>query len=141
MSPAPVHIVKRISASAEVVFDAWTVGDLVKLWLFKSDTNEILHVKTDLQPGGSFSILERSDDGTLIDHFGKYIEVEEPHHLSFSLEVPKHFSGVTEVDIQIAATADGCELIFHQTGIDPQIIEESWQRMFTLLAKVLNKGV
>ena len=141
MSAAPVHIVKRLSVPAEVVFDAWTLGNVMKLWLFKSDTNEILHLKADLQPGGAFSILEQSDDGSLIDHFGRYHEIERPHHLSFSLEAPKHFSGVTEVDIHIMPTARGCELTFDQTGVDPQIVEESWHKMFSRLDKVLNKAL
>lgn len=141
MSVASVHIVKRLSVRADVVFDAWTLDNMVKLWLFKSDTNEILHVKTDLQPGGAFSILEQSDDGSLIDHFGRYHQIERPHHLSFSLEAPKHFSGVTEVDIHIMPTAGGCELTFDQTGVDPQIVEESWHKMFNRLDKVLNNAL
>ena len=123
------------SVEPYAVFDAWTKPELMKSWLFKSPDNEIISVKTDLKVGGKFSILEL-DKNEKIDHFGEYLEIERPNKLVFTLEVPRHFSGVSKVSIEIRDKQNGCELIFSQSGIDTSKTKESWEIMLEMLKAV-----
>jgi len=88
--------------------------------------------------GGRFSILELSDNEK-IDHFGVYLEIERSRKLSFTLEVPRHYSGVSKVAIEIKQKATGCEMIFTQSEIDVTKTEESWKKMFNNLKVLLEK--
>jgi len=123
------------SVEPRAVFDAWTKPELMKSWLFKSPDNEILSITTVLKVGGRFSILELNENEK-IDHFGEYLEIEKPNKLVFTLEVPRHFSGVSKVSIEIRDKQNGCELIFSQSGIDTSKTKESWEIMFEMLKAV-----
>jgi uncharacterized protein YndB with AHSA1/START domain len=65
--------------------------------------------------------------------------IDRPTRLSFTVEVPKHVAGVTRVELRFFAKDGGCEFTFYQMVEDPKSVEESWQRMFEQLAKVLTK--
>jgi uncharacterized protein YndB with AHSA1/START domain len=136
MAMHPVHLTPIYQASAERLFNAWTDPDLMRLWLFKSETNTIERIDRELSVGGRFSILEKAD-GELIDHYGQYTEIDAPHRLGFWLEVPAHFKGRTEVVISFVQVSQGCEMNFVQTGVDPLLVEKSWRLMFLNLAGTL----
>ena len=135
-NPPAVHISKRFSASPEVVFDAWFDPDLIERWMFVSPMSEIVKVTMDVCVGGRFSILERSDDGE-IDHFGQYLELIRPRRLAFSLQVPRHFPGVTIVMVDVIPVMEGCEIALTQTGVAREVTEGSWQMMLRQLSRVL----
>ena len=135
----PVNVNKKFSQTAEAVFDAWLKPEIVCQWMFVGPNNKILHVHIDERIGGKFSILELSDTGEKIDHYGEYFIIDKPHELSFTLQVPRHFPGVTHVSIKLAPLASGCLLQFTQTGIDRKVIEQNWKDMFDKLAEVLDK--
>src|SRR5258705_9894862 len=65
---------------SDLVFTAWTKPELMRLWLFKSPDNEIISIKSDLKVGGRFSILELNKTKK-IDHFGNFLEIDNPHRL------------------------------------------------------------
>jgi uncharacterized protein YndB with AHSA1/START domain len=121
------------------LFAAWTDPVVISKWLFRGEDSEIVRVTLDLTVGGRFSIVEQTKDDT-IDHFGSYLVIDRPDLLSFTLEVPKHFPGTSQVQLEFreaeAPTTVTTEMIFRQTGVDPQIVEGSWRRMFTQLARV-----
>ena len=131
-----VHASQRFSVSQGVVFDAWFDPDLIVRWLFVSPTSEIVSITMDVRVGGRFSILERGDDG-VIDHYGQYLEILRPHRLAFSLEVPKHFHGVTFVMVDIIPVMEGCEIALTQTGVSAEVTEGSWHRMLHQLGDAL----
>jgi hypothetical protein len=61
--------------------------------------------------------------------------------LSFTLEVPWHFPGVTTVEINFTADKAGnCQMDFQQAGVDPSVIRESWKKMFAQLKTILDKA-
>src|SRR5689334_5999900 len=96
----PVQVIQYFEAPPATVFNAWLDEAMIKRWLFKSDSNEITQVTVDARPGGAFSILEKAGNA-YIDHFGKYLLMQPPLQLAFTLEVPRHFPGVTHVMISI----------------------------------------
>ncbi|MBE7174184.1 MAG: SRPBCC domain-containing protein [Williamsia sp.] len=125
-----------LSVPPQQVFDAWTIPALMKSWLFKSEDNDIFSIDTDLRRGGRFSILERNG-GEVIDHFGQYTKVEAPGQLAFTLEVPKHFSGVSQVSVCITETPGGCRMKFRQWDIDTRQTRKSWEMMLRNLKMML----
>ncbi len=124
------------SSSGEKLFDAWTDPEIMKRWLFKGPHSEIVRVERDLSVGGRFSIVERTPEGET-DHFGVYRELSRPHRLAFSLEVPAHFDGRTLVEVDFKQISDASEMCFHQTGVDPSVVEQSWRTMFINLTETL----
>jgi uncharacterized protein YndB with AHSA1/START domain len=133
----PICLRKYFDAPVEEIFDAWINPDKIKRWMFKSQDSRIFRVDADVHSGGSFSILERESSGKIIDHFGKYFKVEKPHCLSFSLEVPKHFPGITAVYIIFQERREGCEMTFQQIGVDPALVEKNWMEMFEELSALI----
>ena len=125
-------------APAELVFDAWVNDELIHKWLFVGPNSEIVNTKIDLRINGKFSILEldKSND-EYIDHFGKYLEIDRPTRLAFTLSVPKHFPGETIVTLEIDSKDSGCELKLLQKGVSRDVTEESWKKMLEQLKLTL----
>ena len=131
-------ITKNFQIAAETVFNAWVDPDIIKQWLFKSESNEIVNADTDLTAGGRFSILELSE-GEEIDHYGIYKEINYPSTLVFSLKASKHFTEETEVSIHIESRDWGSKMTFTQTGIDPSKTETQWKQMLTNLQNLIDE--
>ena len=129
----PLQVSRSIDASPEVVFNAWLSPDMIRRWMFRNPTNEITEVTSDGVVGGEFQIIERDGD-ELIDHFGHYVEVQEPNKLVFSLQVPKHFPGETLVTVGIEPAVHGCDVTLTQTGVPPEVTEHAWRKMLDSLA-------
>jgi uncharacterized protein YndB with AHSA1/START domain len=133
----PVYLTEHCKVPPETLFDAWLMPDLIRLWMFKSPTNEINPVTLHPEKGDSFSILEWNGK-EVIDHFGAYLEIVRPARLVFTLEVPKHFKGITQVTVEIRPDPTGNTLTFIQTGIDRKVTEQNWRDMLCQLKEVLN---
>jgi uncharacterized protein YndB with AHSA1/START domain len=132
-----VQLSCQFDATAEMIFEAWIDPSVMRQWLFVGPGSEIVKVETNPREGGVFSILEHND-GEEIDHFGEYVRVDRPTLLVFTLEVPKHFPGVTEVRVGLTPTASGCEMQFEQKGVAREVTEESWRVMFRTLRSVID---
>ena len=134
----PVEISRVIFAPPEMVFDAWVKPELIHKWLFVGPTSEIISVELDLKIQGKFSILElEKSSNEYIDHYGRYIEIDRPRKLAFTLSVPKHFPGETKVAVEIKATGEGSELKLIQIGVSKDVTEEIWKKMFDQLSLTL----
>ncbi len=123
-------------ATADELFCAWTDPAIMSRWLFKGDDSEIANIDADVAVGGHFSIVEQTRDGT-IEHTGNYLLVDKPHALAFTLEVPKRFPRASQVSLEFLQSDVGCEMVLQQTGVDPNIVEPDWRRMFSKLTMVL----
>ena len=134
MAMHPVHLTPIYQASAERLFNAWTDPDLMRLWLFKSQTNTIERIDQDLSVGGRFSILEKADGS--LSSLPPYTEIDAPHRRLLA-RGPAHFKGRTEVVISFVPVSQGCEMNFVKTGVDPLVVEKSWRLMFLNLAGTL----
>jgi uncharacterized protein YndB with AHSA1/START domain len=133
----PLHLEKTFQASAPSVYDAWITKPVAELWLFKNETNQ-LHFEADLKEGGRFSVVEY-DGEKKIDHWGKYLEIDRPNALHFTLEVPAHFEGISEVFIEVKETPGGTQLVFTQKNIDTSKTENAWKGMLAKLDQVLKQ--
>lgn len=124
-----------LPAAPDRVFAAWTVPAMMSQWLFVGPTSRIVSATVDLRVGGRFSIVERPDGFEDVDHDGEYLDVQPPNRLAFSLEVPAHFPGRSEIRLEISAVSSGSELTFTQHGVDPGTVRSSWEMMFDSLER------
>jgi two-component system cell cycle response regulator DivK len=134
---------RRFEQSAEKVFDAWLDERTVGEWLFVTAVGEMVRVALDGRPGGRFEIVERRD-GEDVLHTGVYEEMERPARLAFTLQVPSYSPGSERVGIDIAPSAEGCELVLVQT-VSPgapasaEQIEKGWATVLDSLARRLER--
>jgi len=128
-----LQVSRSIDASPEVVFNAWLAPDVIRRWMLQNPTHEICAVSSDGVVGGEFKIVERAGD-ELIDHFGRYVEVQEPNKLVFSLQVPKQYPGETLVTVGIEPAVHGCDVTLTQTGVAPEVTEHAWRKLLDSLA-------
>jgi uncharacterized protein YndB with AHSA1/START domain len=133
---APVNITRHFPLPAGAVFDAWTNPTLMARWIFTTRGSEIRKIEIDRRVGGAFSIVEWTGRES-VRHFGTFQKVDRPHILSFTLEVPQRFVGVTHCIVGIASTPDGCVMSFQQGGVAKEVAEPNWRAMFRTLAEVL----
>lgn len=131
-----MRIETALPASANTVFDAWVVPEVMRRWLFVGPSNRILEVTSDATVGGKFYIGEEND-GSRIDHYGRYVRLERPSLIELTLEVPAHFQGITNLRIELQDFRDECVLTLTQTGACPADAEEVWRGMLSGLALVL----
>lgn len=139
--PPVVHLQEILSASPGEVFNAWTKPELMIRWLFRSATNRIEVPLQELRSGGRYSILETTAEGEKIDHYGAYSIIVPAERLSFTLEVPWHFPGVTTVNLAFSPIEGGCLMDFRQSGVDPRTVEDNWKAMFGQLKRVVSGGL
>ncbi|WP_299844323.1 SRPBCC family protein [uncultured Paracoccus sp.] len=71
-------ISRRINATPEKIWRAWTTPDLLKQW-FAPKPVEVTKAEIDPRPGGACNIVMRLPDGTEMENPGCVL-VAEPHH-------------------------------------------------------------
>jgi uncharacterized protein YndB with AHSA1/START domain len=132
-----LHLKYIFQASVTTVFDAWITKPVAELWLFKNKTNQLNYDAT-VKEGGNFSVDEQ--DGEIkIGHWGQWLQIDRPKRLRFTLEVPAHFEGVSEVTVEVKETLAGTELNFIQKNIDVSKTKSAWERMFVALDDLLKR--
>ena len=130
-----LHLEEVYSASATTLFDAWTMPAIAELWLFQSGKNEV-DLIADVKEGGEFHTVEKGKNHA-VSHRGNYIKINRPYNLLFSLAVPGHFEGISEVSVEIKEQQGGCHLIFKQRNVDTSRTEEPWRSMLAQITKIL----
>lgn len=133
---AIVRVSRDFPVPAERVFDAWIEPRVVSTWLFK--TAEIVRADIDARTGGSFSIVDRRN-GEDVEHCGRYLEVERPRRLVFTVQVPKYSPQIDCVAVDIVPTSSGCNLVITHE-LSPEWAEqtrEGWEMLLEALSKRL----
>ncbi len=99
------------------VFSAWLVPRMLGQWMFGPRVRDENVVRLDLDPreGGRFS-LTVDRQGVLVDHVGRYIEIEHPTRLAFTWAIKDQSDDEPSVvSIDIVPNGDGCELTLTHT--------------------------
>lgn len=112
-----LQIVRKFDVAPEVVFNAFTKPEAMRVWWTDDTTFDI-----DLRVGGRWTIVREEGDITYT-MTGEYLEVDQPHRLKHTIAMAQ-FSPNSDV-ITIDITLDGkggCEVTFVQSG--PDIAEE-----------------
>ncbi|HEY4214170.1 MAG TPA: SRPBCC domain-containing protein [Steroidobacteraceae bacterium] len=112
-----VKVSRRLSASAERVFDAWLNPKTAGKWLFSTPTGTVVRTEIDPKVGGKFVIVDRRDAGD-VEHVGQYLEIDRPRRIVFSFSVPMYSAISTTVSIDIVAlSGSSCELTLTHEGV------------------------
>ena len=138
-----VTVSRTFDVPPDRVFSAWLVPRMLGQWMFGPRVREENVVRLDLDPrvGGRFSLkVERQ--GELVDHVGRYLEIEHPTRLVFTWAI-KELSDdePSVVSIDIAPKGEGCELTLTHT-MDARWSEYSertsstWATMLDALAEL-----
>lgn len=156
-SHVTAHVTRRLDASPERVFDAWTESKMMAQWLFTSEQSEIegRMVENDLRVGGKYFIADRRG-GTDYKAHGEYLEIDRPHRLVFTFKMPQFSETVDRITVEIQPSKHGSQLTLtqeitvpHEDDTEPEVVEQmlkefkdstehGWNEMFDLLAKKLN---
>lgn len=82
--PGVIEIRRLLPAPVAEVFSWWTQAERLREWMSPVGT---VDAEVDLRIGGALRIVMRSGD-TVIEHIGKYIEIEPPRRLVFTWASP-----------------------------------------------------
>lgn len=110
---------RKLKASAETVFDAWTKPEALKRWFGPSDDMEIVIATADLRVGGRYRIVGQMPGGEQHRVGGVYRDIVPGRKLVFTWaweSTPERESLVT---VEIKPTAGGCDLtLTHEQFFD-----------------------
>ncbi len=145
MSPKPnvnVTVARRFAASPGQVFEAWLNPEKARRFLFATEAGQMTRVEIDARAGGRFTFVDRRD-GEEVEHTGKYLEIDRPQLLVFTLSVGKYSANESRVVIEIAPQGSGCELALTHVGVQPEYAsrtEAGWMEILGGLAWTLGEG-
>ena len=107
-----LRIVRRFDVAPEVVFEALTVPEAMRVWWTEQTTFDL-----DLRVGGRWTIVRRDGDETYVME-GEYLEVEPPHRLRYTIGMPQFSPNRDTISVEIASEGAGCVVVFEQSGVD-----------------------
>ena len=107
-----LRIVRRFEVAPEVVFEALTVPEAMRVWWTEQTTFDL-----DLRVGGRWTIERREGDQTFVAE-GEYLEVEPPLRLRYTFGMPQFSPNRDTISVEIAPEGAGCVVVFEQSGVD-----------------------
>ena len=107
-----LRIVRRFDVAPQVVFDALTGPEAMRVWWTEQTTFDI-----DLRVGGRWTIERREGDQTFVAE-GEYLEVEPPTRLRYTFGMPQFSPNRDTISVEIAPEGVGCVVVFEQSGVD-----------------------
>jgi len=78
-----VVVERMFKAPREAVFEAWTQADHLKSW-FGPEGVRVTDISVDFCLGGTFRVEMTLEDGEVVVHSGKYLEIAPPRRLVYS---------------------------------------------------------
>jgi len=131
--------VRRFDVAPEVVFDAFTVPEAMRVWWTEQTSFDV-----DLRVGGRWTIVRREGGETFVME-GEYLEFERPHRLRFTIGMPQFSPNRDTISLEIMPEGAGCVVVFEQSGVDVaselrelapgerSASEAGWQQGFDLM--------
>ncbi len=145
MTAKPVAIaVQTFRVPAERVYDAILDTGMIARFMFGPllREEEILHIRNDPHVGGAFSYKVRRGEH-LIDHVGKFLELDRPHRIVFTWSIAgEGDDDPSVVSMAITPTSDGCSLrLTHEMAPKwADFVDRSrggWEKMLGVLDALL----
>jgi uncharacterized protein YndB with AHSA1/START domain len=75
---------RKIKASPERLFDAWTKPELMKQWFHAGEKMTTTAAEADLRVGGAWRVEMKASTGQLHPSKGHYKVIDRPHKLVFT---------------------------------------------------------
>jgi len=94
-------VTRTFNAPARIVFEAWTKPELFKRWWVpKSMGMSLLTCEMDIRVGGTYRLVFGVGDTTVMEVFGKYIEVTPHSRLAWTNEEGDEGGAVTTLTLE-----------------------------------------
>lgn len=141
-----LRIVRHFNVAPEVVFDAFSKPEAMRVWWTDDTTFDI-----DLRVGGTWTITRTEGDMTFM-MTGEYLEADRPNRLKYPISMPQYSPNSDTVSIDISSDEKGgSKVTFVQCG--PDIAKElkalpdgevsqseaGWQQDFNLMDEAWKK--
>jgi uncharacterized protein YndB with AHSA1/START domain len=132
------RVSRQLSATIECVFDAWLDPVIAGSFLFATEPGEVVRADIDGRIGGRFRFVRR-ENGTEVRRVGKYISIDRPHLLMFSLSESSRALTHDRVVVELASVGMGSLLVLtHEMGLESYAerhsVESVWKRRLGMLA-------
>ena len=136
-----VRVRRRFYAAAERVYDAFLDPQRAAKFMFATPAGQVVRCDIDGRVGGTFTIVDRRGGEDVI-HTGRYVTLERPRLIVFTLLVEKYSSESSTVTIEISPRTRGCELtLAHELKgeetFDANHTEEGWVGILDVAAELL----
>ena len=139
---AIVQIRRRVSATAEQIFDLWTKPDLMVRWMSPYPGAVDCKASCDLRPGGHFSLVMSSAESNR-EVSGTYVQVDRPHKLVFTWTGPLTNNVTTQVTVELNPRGGETDLVLTHQRLPTQAIHEGhtkgWGNILDHLADAVSK--
>ena len=133
-----VVIRRRIQATREELFDAWTDAEGMQEWMCPGDVVSA-QVRLDPRVGGTLLIVMRSPTETY-EHTGEYRVVERPAKLAFTWTAKNMDGQVTLVTVEfIEISGVETELVLTHENIPRKEVADRYQGGWAKIAACLEK--
>ena len=135
-----LQIVRKFDVAPDVVFDAFTKPEAMRVWWTEQTTFAI-----DLRVGGRWTIT-RTEGETVYVMTGEYLDIERPLRLKYTIAMPQFSPNSDTIAIEIKPDQGGCVVTFVHSGKDIagelaalapgelSASEAGWQQGFDLMA-------
>jgi uncharacterized protein YndB with AHSA1/START domain len=112
--PAPpiaaLVVRRRIQASPESLFAAWTEPAQLRLW-WGPEGVVCADAQVDLRPGGGYRIANRMPDGSLIWIYGVFEAIEAPVRLIYSWQLEGRAGSAERVTVEFVRQGDATDVV------------------------------
>lgn len=120
-----LRVTQYYNAPPERVFDAWLNPATAGKWLFATAWRPMRRVEIDARTGGPYRLV----DGRGAEYAGRYLEIDRPRRLAFTLSMENSPGVDTRVIAEIVPLKSGCELTLRHEGVPPdraRLTEGRW---------------
>ena len=139
-----VQLRRRVSASAEEIFDLWTKPELMARWMSPFPGAVDCKASCDLRLGGAFSLVMSSKESSR-EVSGTYVEIDRPRKLVFTWIGPLTNNVNTLVTVELNPRGDETDVVVtHERLPTPAIHEghtKGWGHILDHLADTVSKDL
>jgi uncharacterized protein YndB with AHSA1/START domain len=140
MTPSTQSLVieRKLDASVEEVFAAWTDPEIIAKWFFV-DPSWSVQAEADLKVGGNYRLAMTTAEGEVHTMTGQYMEIDRPHRLSFTWS--SHVAKNTRVTVELSPTGKGTLLrLTHEVPSEAVAPHEAgWRGCLDNLQRLLGR--
>ena len=138
-------IVRRsIRATAEKLFDAWTLPEQLKLWWGPGPV-VCTAAEVDLKVGGRYRIANQFPDGKVLWISGEFEVIERPKRLIYSWRIGAESGPAERVIVQFEPSGSSTEVIVTHERITAAAVrdlhQQGWDGCLLKLAKFSDSAV